>query len=130
VQARGALHHLLGRYTHALFSQTAQSVGCNRLHGIEERCSRWLLMTHDRVESDEFALTQEYLARMLGVRRATVTEAAGGLQRAGLIRYRRGQVTIIDRAGLEATACECYATVRREFDRIFTEPAKQRAHSR
>jgi CRP-like cAMP-binding protein len=125
----GALHRLLERYTHGLFAQVAHSAGCNRLHRLEQRCSRWLLMTHDRVASDEFPLTQDFLARMLGVRRATVTEAVGSLQRAGLIHYRRRQVAIIDRAGLEAASCNCYAAIRQEFDRLSIRTARERAES-
>jgi len=99
---------LINRYSQALFEQVAQSAACNRLHALEQRCARWLLMTHDRVEGDEIPLTQEFLSYMLGVRRAGVTEACGTLQRSGLIRYRHGHISIIDRSGLEAAACECY----------------------
>lgn len=109
---------VLQRYTQTLITQLAQNVACNRLHNVEQRCARWLLMTADRVEKTQFALTQEFLAQMLGVRRATVTEVAGSLQAAGLIEYRRGVITIKDRAGLEAASCECYADVRREYDRL------------
>lgn len=109
---------LLRRYTQALMIQVAQSVACNRLHSIDERCARWLLMTHDRVGADQFALTQEFLAQMLGVRRPSVSTVASRLQRAGLIRYRRGRITVVDRKGLEAAACECYRIVRAEFDRL------------
>ena len=97
----------------------AQTAACNRLHGIEKRCARWLLMTHDRVgEAERSPLTQEFLAIMLGVRRAGVTVAAGALRDAGLIRYSRGAIRVLDRAGLEAAACECYGVVRRHFDRL------------
>jgi hypothetical protein len=112
------LRGLVMRYTQALFSQVAQQVACNVLHSVVERCSRWMLLTHDRVGSDEFPLTQEFLAQMLGVRRASVTVAAGTLQSAGLIRYSRGQIAIIDRDGLENRACECYRIIRTEFDRL------------
>lgn len=112
------LHGAIHRYTQALFTLTAQSVACNRLHAIEARCARWLLMTHDRVQGDEYPLTHEFLAQMLGVRRASVSEVAASLQAAGLIRYQRGVVTILDRAGLEAVACECYGIIKREFDRL------------
>lgn len=105
-------------YVQALFTQIAQQVACNALHSVEERCSRWLLLTHDRVHSDSFPLTQEFLAQMLGVRRASVTLAAGALQSAGLIRYRRGQMEIVDRQGLENVSCECYRVLRDEFDRL------------
>ena len=106
------------RYAHAFFNQVAQSAACATLHPLEQRCCRWLLMTHDRMQSDEFLLTQEFLAMMLGVRRAGVSVAAGGLQRDGLIRYKRGNVTIIDRGGLEQRSCECYGVSKREFDRL------------
>lgn len=98
--------------------QVAQSAACASLHLLEQRCCRSLLMTRDRMHSDEFPLTQEFLAMMLGVRRAGVTVAAGGLQRAGLIRYTRGNVTIIDRHGLEQRSCECYGVSKKEFDRL------------
>ena len=105
-----ALSDLLQRYAQALFEQVTQTAACNRLHALEQRCARWLLMTHDRVDGDELALTQEFLSYMLGVRRAGVTEACGTLQRSALIRYRHGHIgTIVDRAGLEAAVCECYA---------------------
>jgi len=109
---------LMLRYVHAFLSQLAQSVACNRLHSLEERCARWLLMTHDRVGRDEFALTHEFLAEMLGVRRPSVSIAAKSLQDAGCIRYRRGWIEILDRRTLEQTACECYGIVRREYNRL------------
>jgi CRP-like cAMP-binding protein len=112
------LRTLIQRYLQALFSQIAQQVACNALHSVEERCCRWLLLTHDRVDSDTFPITQEFLAQMLGVRRASVTLAASTLQQAGLIRYRRGELTVLDRAGLEDVACECYGVVRSEFERL------------
>lgn len=99
---------LLHLYSQALFEQVAQSAACNRLHSLEQRCARWLLMTHDRTPGDELALTQEFLSYMLGVRRAGVTEAAGSLQRSGLINYRHGRIRVRDRVGLEAVSCECY----------------------
>ena len=111
----GALGSLLGRYAEAMFTQVAQSSACNRVHPMRERCARWLLTTHDRVGGDEFPLTHRFLAQMLGVRRATVTEAAGSLQEAGLIEYRMGTLRILDRRGLEAASCECYAIIRRAF---------------
>jgi hypothetical protein len=95
------------RYAHAFFNQVAQSAACNQFHSIQQRCCRWMLMTHDRMQSDEFLLTQEFLAMMLGVQRTGVTAAAGALQRAGLIRYKRGNVTITDRRGLQQRSCEC-----------------------
>jgi CRP-like cAMP-binding protein len=109
---------IVRRYTQGLFNQVSQTTACNHVHSVQARMCRWLLMTHDRVGADEFHLTQELLAQMLGVRRPSVTVAAGGLQRAGLIRYQRGRICIVDRAGLEAGACECYETVRQEFDRV------------
>ena len=92
--------------------------GCNRLHPLEERCARWLLLTHDRVGRDTFLLTHEYLGYMLGVRRPSVTLALGMLQRAGLITYHRGEVTVTDREGLEHAACECYGVIVAEYDRL------------
>jgi len=109
---------LLHRYVQMLIIQIAQSAACNRLHTVEKRAARWLLMTHDRVSSDTFALTQEFLSQMLGVRRAGVNVAAGILQRQGVIRYTRGVITVLDRRGLEKASCECYRIVRREFDRF------------
>jgi CRP-like cAMP-binding protein len=105
-------------YAHAFFNQVAQSVACAHHHSLEQRCCRWLLMTYDRMRSKEFLLTQEFLAMMLGVRRAGVTVAAGELQKAELIRYWRGHITILDVAGLKAQACECYDITRKEFDRL------------
>jgi CRP-like cAMP-binding protein len=112
------LHQLLLRYTQAIISQLSQTVACNRLHSVEERCCRWLLLCHDRVGSREFFLTQELLSQMLGVRRASVSVVAAVLQKAGLIRYTRGKIRILDRQGLEAAACECYRVVKAEFDRL------------
>jgi CRP-like cAMP-binding protein len=117
-----ALVDLLHRYTQALFTQVSQSAACNSLHSIDERCCRWLLMTHERVEAEEFVLTQELLSIMLGVRRASVTEVARKLQAAGLIRYRRGQLRVLDRPGLEATSCECYGVIRAEYERLLPYP--------
>ena len=117
-QADGALFSLLLRYAQALQEQTAQSVACNRRHAIGERCARWLLMTQDRVGRDQFGLTQDFLAFMLGVRRASVTVAAGMLQQAGLIRYHRGTITVVDRDGLEAASCECYKVVTRKYEQL------------
>ena len=114
----GALSDVLHLYAQALFTQFAQLATCGRFHTIKQRCCCWLLMTHDRVEGDEFALTHEFLAQMLGTRRSGVTVIAGALQSAGLIEYRRGHVTIRNRAGLEKAACECYGIVRGEFDRL------------
>jgi CRP-like cAMP-binding protein len=112
-----ALRRLLLRYTQSLFDQVAQSVACNRLHTLEERCARWLLMVHDRVGEETLPLKQAFLADMLGVHRPAVTLAAGALQRAGLIRYSRGKVHVLDRTGLENAACRCYAIVRARLER-------------
>jgi CRP-like cAMP-binding protein len=113
-----ALRGLMLRYAQGYLNQVSQSSACNRAHSIEERCARWLLMTHDRVSSDDFLLTHEFLALMLGVRRAGVTVAAGMLQKAGFIEYRHGRITIIDRKGLEGASCGCYRLIRENFDRI------------
>lgn len=117
-----AVMRLLLRYNQSLLVQAAQVAACNRLHPVEERCARWLLMTHDRVGRDEFLLTQEFLSQMLGVRRARVNVAAGILQRAGLIRYSRGRIRLTDRGGLEAATCECYGVLRAEYDRLAAMP--------
>jgi CRP-like cAMP-binding protein len=114
----GGLTQVVHRYTQAFVSQLSQQVACNGIHSIEERCARWLLLTHDRVGSDEFPITHEFLAQMLGVRRPSVSLVAGTLQQAGLIRYHRGRVQITDREGLEAAACECYGALREVFDRL------------
>jgi CRP-like cAMP-binding protein len=111
--------NVLQLYTQALFMLTAQTAACNRVHDIAQRCARWLLITHDRVETDRFPLTQEFLADMLGVRRAGVSEVASALQREGLIQYSRGVITVLDRSGLEARSCECYQIIRQEFERSF-----------
>lgn len=106
------------RYTQAMISMIAQASACNRLHNVEERAARWLLLTHDRVDGDAFALTQEFLAQMLGVRRQAVNVAVGILARAGLIGHARGEIRVIDRAGLEGAACPCYAATRGVFARL------------
>jgi CRP-like cAMP-binding protein len=106
------------RYSYVLLEQTAQSVACNRKHALEERCARWLLATRDRVAADELPLTHEFLAAMLGVRRASVTVALGLLQQEGLLTYSRGRLKVLDTAGLEETSCECYEVVRAEQERI------------
>ncbi|HMJ24332.1 MAG TPA: Crp/Fnr family transcriptional regulator [Pyrinomonadaceae bacterium] len=116
----GKLRDLLLRYTHTLFTQVAQTAACNRLHTIEQRLARWLLLTQDRVASPEFTLTQDFLSRMLGVRRAGVSVAANTLKQAGLIDYRRGTMVVLDRSGLEQYSCECYRIVREEYDRYLT----------
>lgn len=118
VERSSAFQSLVDKYTQALFGQISQAAACNRLHSSEERLSRWLLMSHDRVGSDQFRITQEFLGQMLGARRSTVSVSAGILQRAGLIRYVRGHVTIVDRAGLEAVSCECYSVIRTELERV------------
>jgi CRP-like cAMP-binding protein len=118
VERSGPLRDLVNDYLQALFGQISQAAACNRLHSVEERLCRWLLMSHDRVDSDEFAVTHEFLGRMLGARRATVTLSAGLLQAAGLIRYHHGRITIIDRAGLEVAACECYEVIEAELDGV------------
>ena len=114
----GPLLHLLLRYTQALITQMSQTAVCNRHHSVEQQLCRWLLLSLDRLSSAELAMTQELIANMLGVRREGVTEAAGRLQRAGLIRYSRGHITVVDRPGLERAVCECYGVVKREFDRL------------
>jgi CRP-like cAMP-binding protein len=119
-----ALKALLLRYTLAFNVQVAQTAGCNGRHQIEQRLARWMLMAHDRSEGDGFPMTHEFLSMMLGVRRAGVTVAAGVLQRAGLIRYERGRMTVTDRDGLEAGACDCYDAARREYDRLLGPAAK------
>jgi hypothetical protein len=112
------LNRVLQLYTQALFVLVAQVLACNTLHSIEERCARWILMTHDRVHHETVPLTQEVLAQMLGVRRPTVTLAAGALKSAGLIDYTRGSVKILDREGLESATCGCYSVIKKEFDRL------------
>lgn len=112
------LRALLGYYAVASFALVSQSAACNRMHPVVERCARWLLMTHDRVDAAEFPMTHVFLSEMLGVTRPTVSVAAEGLQEAGLITYHRGKVTVLDRPGLEAASCECYRLVRERFDRL------------
>jgi CRP-like cAMP-binding protein len=114
----GALRAATQRFAQTLITQISHSVACNRVHPVEERICRWLLMTHDRVGLDDMVLTQQFVSQMLGVRRPSVTVVAGALQKAGLIRYSRGKMTILNRKGLEAGACECYQIVRRESERL------------
>jgi CRP-like cAMP-binding protein len=114
----GPVTHLLLRYTQALITQMAQTAVCNRHHSLDQQLCRWLLLSLDRLQSNQLVMTQELIANMLGVRREGVTEAAGQLHKAGLIRYQRGHITILDRAGLERRTCECYAVVKREYDRL------------
>jgi CRP-like cAMP-binding protein len=116
---------VLHRYTQALMVQISQGTGCNRIHTNDQRCARWLLQTQDRVGRDEFQLTQEFLAQMLGVRRATVSETAGRLQAEGMIQYSRGVIRITDRVRLEETSCACYGIVRREYDRMYEDLRSQ-----
>ena len=117
----GPVLQLLLRYTQALITQMAQTAVCNRHHSIEQQLCRWLLLSLDRLASDSLTMTQELIANMLGVRREGVTEAAGKLQRAGLIRYSRGRIDVLDRPGLEKTVCECYGVVKLEFDRLLSD---------
>ena len=125
----GPVLHLLLRYTQALITQMTQTAVCNRHHTVEQQLCRWLLLSLDRLPTDTLTMTQELIANMLGVRREGVTEAAGHLQRAGLIRYSRGRITVVDRPGLENAVCECYAVVKSEFDRLLaTIPAGDPAH--
>lgn len=123
MDADATLRRLVLRYAQALIEQTSQSVACNRLHSLEERCARWLLETHERVGANTFELTQEFLSQMLGVRRASVTVAAGMLQKAGFIRYTRGRITVLDRRGLEEASCECFAVVRERFIQLLGQAA-------
>jgi CRP-like cAMP-binding protein len=118
VAERGALSDLLGRYTQIVIASMMQTTACNALHQVQQRCARWLLMTHDRMHGENFNLSHEFLAVMLGVQRPTVSIVAGTLQEAGLIGYSHGRVTVRDRRGLEAAACECYPIIRGYFDRV------------
>jgi CRP-like cAMP-binding protein len=117
LRENGALRAACETYAQAFLAHLLQNVACNAIHKVDQRCARWLLMCDDQAEGDSFELTQEYLAELLGVRRSTVTVVAGGLQREGLIHYRRGAVTVLDRRGLEMTACECYQVVRDTYGR-------------
>jgi CRP-like cAMP-binding protein len=114
----GPTMHLLLRYTQALITQMSQTAVCNRHHSVDQQLCRWLLLSLDRLASNELSMTQELIANMLGVRREGVTDAAGKLQKAGLIRYQRGRITVVDRPGVEARSCECYQVVKAEFDRL------------
>ena len=116
--AAGPVMHLMLRYTQALITQMAQTAVCNRHHSLDQQLCRWLLLSLDRLEGSELAMTQELIANMLGVRREGVTEAALRLQHAGLIRYARGHISVLDRLGLEQRSCECYAVVKKEYDRL------------
>ncbi len=117
----GPVLQLLLRYTQALITQMTQTAVCNRHHSVEQQLCRWLLMTLDRVPSGQLVMTQELVARMLGVRREGITEAAGRLQSAGFIRYRRGHIAVLERTGLETRACECYAVVKKEISRLLSD---------
>ena len=123
-QRFGPMLHLLLRYTQALITQMAQTAVCNRHHSVDQQLCRWLLLSLDRLESNELTMTQELIANMLGVRREGVTEAAGKLQEAGLISYRRGRITVLDRPGLETRSCECYQVVKTELDRLLPYAAR------
>ena len=120
----GPVQRLLLRYTQALIMQISQTAVCNRHHTIEQQLCRWLLLTLDRLNSEELTMTQELIASMLGVRREGITEAAGKLQNAGIIRYRRGHIMVLDRSGLETHVCECYNVVKKEFNRLFCDVRK------
>ena len=117
----GLMQHLLLRYTQALITQVTQTAVCNRHHSVEQQLCRWLLLTLDRVSSRELVMTQELVASMLGVRREGITEAAGKLKHAGLISYRRGHISVLERSGLETRACECYAVVKKELGRLLSD---------
>jgi CRP-like cAMP-binding protein len=117
----GLMQRLLLRYTQALMTQMAQTAACNRHHSVEQQLCRWLLLTLDRMATNELVMTQELIASMLGVRREGITEAAGNLQRAGVISYRRGHIAVLDRPGLEARVCECYAVVKTELHRLMSD---------
>jgi CRP-like cAMP-binding protein len=123
----GPTMHLLLRYTQALITQMAQTAACNRHHSIVQQLCRWLLLTLDRLPSQELIMTQELIAGALGVRRESITEAAAKLQRAGLVRYRRGHIAVLERSGLEAGACECYAVVKKEFNRLLSDVRRRQS---
>lgn len=123
----GIMQHLLLRYAQALMTQISQTAVCNRHHSVEQQLCRWLLLTLDRLPTNDLTMTQELIATMLGVRREGITEAAGHLQQAGCIRYRRGHITVIDRAALESRVCECYAVVKKEQDRLLNDVRNRQA---
>jgi CRP-like cAMP-binding protein len=118
LKADSTLHRIMERYLQALINQISQTVACNQVHSVEQRMCRWLLITHDRVNEDEFALTQDFLAQMLGVRRSTVSVIAALLQRQGLIAYHHGRIRIVDRRRLETASCNCYRIVKKEYERL------------
>jgi CRP-like cAMP-binding protein len=123
VRNRPSIQRLMHQHLYALLRQILYGAGCNRKHSMEERCVRWLLMTHDRAGEDTFPLTQEFLSHMLGVRRATVNVATGMLRKAGFIQYVRGKVTVLDRAGLESASCDCYRAINRVYDSAIPAPS-------
>jgi CRP-like cAMP-binding protein len=125
-ESSGDVQHLLLRFTQALITQMTQTAVCNRHHAVDQQLCRWLLLMLDRLSANEVLMTQELIANMLGVRREGVTEAAGKLQDEGLIEYRRGRITVLDRAQLEGRVCECYAVVKKEYDRLLPGVAPQR----
>ncbi len=125
MRRQGELAKIMQIYTQALIVQISQGMACNGIHSIYQRTARWLMMTHDRVAAQRFPLSQEFIGAMLGVRRASVSEVASKLQKAGFIRYNRGIMEIVDRAGLEGASCECYAVIQQEFDRLLGAPRKQ-----
>jgi CRP-like cAMP-binding protein len=127
-ESGGALQHLLLRYTQALITQMTQTAVCNRHHSVDQQLCRWLLLSLDRLPGNELVMTQELIANMLGVRREGVTEAAGKLQDEGMIRYSRGHITVLDRDQIETRVCECYAVVKREYDRLLQPPRSERDH--
>jgi hypothetical protein len=115
---RGSLHTLMGRYAQVFIAQMMNTAACNGMHQVSQRCARWLLMAHDRMGEQDFTLSHEFLAVMLGVRRPTVSTVAAALQDAGLIRYTHGRITVLNRKGLEGASCECYSIIRAHFDRL------------
>src|SRR5262245_50937427 len=127
---RPLIQKVMNQHLYALMRQVLYGAACNRIHSMEERCARWLLMTHDRASQDTFPLTQEFLSHMLGVRRATVNVATGMLKKAGFIKYVRGMITVIDRRGLESASCECYQDIIRLYDSLLPKTPKKRADSR
>ena len=126
ISIRPGLQQLIHQNLYALLRQILYGAGCNRLHSMEERCARWLLMTHDRAGHDTFPITQEFLSHMLGVRRATVNVATGMLKKAGLIRYVRGKLTIVDRPGLESASCDCYQAIIKVYNPPLSQPKRER----
>jgi CRP-like cAMP-binding protein len=125
VACRPLMQKVINQHLYALMRQVLYGAACNRMHSMEERCARWLLMTHDRADGDTFPLTQEFLSHMLGVRRATVNVATGMLKKAGFIRFVRGKITVVDRTGLESAACDCYHAIVAVYDSVFPGPPKQ-----